>query len=109
MSRLTAVQVKSLTTPGRHRADPTLYLVVQPSGSKSWVQRLTIDGHRHDIGLGGYPAIGLGEARAKALENRHEVATGGDPLAEKRRRDTPTFKAAATADHAARRAKWRNA
>ena len=52
MARLTALQVKSLTAPGRHRADPTLYLVVQSSGSKSWVQRLTIDSHRRDIGLG---------------------------------------------------------
>ena len=105
MSRLTAKQIKSLTTPGRHRADPTLYLVVQPSGAKSWIQRLTIDGRRRDIGLGGYPVIGLAEARTKAFENRHLVATGRDPLAEKRRRDTPTFREAAAADHKARRAK----
>ena len=109
MAKITDAEVKSLTDSGRHRADPTLYLVVQESGSKSWVQRLTIDGRRRDIGLGGYPAISLAEARTRALKNRHLVATGGDPLAEKRRRDTPTFKAAATADHAARRAKWRNA
>lgn len=108
MARLTASQVKYLTEPGRHRADPTLYLVVQPSGSKSWVQRLTIDGHRRDIGLGGYPIVGLAEARTKALENRHLVATGRDPRADKRRRDTPTFREAAIADHKARRAKWRN-
>lgn len=108
MAKLTASQVKYLTAPGRHRADPTLYLVVQPSGSKSWVQRLTIDGRRRDIGLGGYPKIGLADARAKALENRLLVATGRDPLADKRRRDTPTFREAALADHATRRAKWRN-
>ena len=108
MARLTASQVKYLTEPGRHRADPTLYLVVQPSGSKSWVQRLTIDGHRRDIGLGGYPMIGLVEARTRALENRHLVATGRDPVADQRRRDTPTFREAALADHEARRAKWRN-
>ena len=108
MTKLTASQVKSLTAPGRHRADPTLYLVVQPSGSKSWVQRLTIDGRRRDIGLGGYPKIGLADARAKALENRLLVATGRDPLADKRRRDTPTFREAALADHETRRAKWRN-
>ena len=106
---LTAAEIKSLTTPGRYRADPILYLVVQPSGSKSWVQRLTIDGRRRDIGLGGYPPICLADARTKALENRGAVAHGRDPLAESRRRRTPTFREAAKAVHAANRPRWRNA
>ena len=34
-----------------------LMLDVKPSGSKSWVQRLVIQGKRRDFGLGGYPQI----------------------------------------------------
>ena len=109
MGKLTAAEIKSLTSPGRYRADPTLYLVVQPSGSKSWVQRLAIDGRRRDIGLGGYPVVGLAEARTKAMENRCAVRNGRDPLAESRRRESPTFREAAEAVHKANRPRWRNA
>lgn len=109
MGKLTAAGIKSLTEPGRHRADPTLYLVVQPSGSKSWVQRLTIDGRRRDIGLGGYPSVGLAEARTKAMENRSAVAHGQDPSADRRARKSPTFREAAEAVHEANRPRWRNA
>ena len=71
VGRLTAAQIKSLTTPGRHRADPTPCIVVQPSGSKSWVQRLVIDGRRRDIGLGGYPL----SASRKRVQGRWRIAT----------------------------------
>ena len=38
--------------------------VVEPGGrSRHWVQRLTVDGRRRDLGLGGYPHVGLAEAR----------------------------------------------
>ena len=58
---LTATEVKSVNAPGFYRAGNTLYLKVMPAGSKSWVQRLTIHGGRHDIGLGGYPQVSLAE------------------------------------------------
>ena len=50
-----AVAVRSVRTPGRYFAGETLYLMVWPSGGKSWVQRLTIDGRRTDLGLGSIP------------------------------------------------------
>ena len=34
-------------------------LVKRGSGRKSWVQRIQFDGNRRDLGLGGYPEIGL--------------------------------------------------
>ena len=32
---------------------------VGPTGAKSWIQRLVIDGRRRDIGLGGFPLVTL--------------------------------------------------
>jgi hypothetical protein len=32
-----------------------LLLEVKPSGAKVWLCRLTVDGKRRDMGLGGYP------------------------------------------------------
>ena len=75
MGRLTAATVRGLSKPGRYGDSPgsTLDLVVQPSGARSWVQRLVIGGKRHDIGLGGYPLTTLAEAREAAFENRRQA------------------------------------
>ncbi|MYB31834.1 MAG: tyrosine-type recombinase/integrase [Acidobacteria bacterium] len=108
MGTLTVARAKSLSEPGLHRADPTLYLRIAPGGSKSWVQRLTIEGRRHDLGLGGFPLVTLAEARAKAYENRRLARSGGDPLAAKRRAKTPTFRQAASRTCDALRPRWRN-
>ena len=68
--RLRAKQIETLQ-PGRHSDGGTLFLVVEPGGrSRHWVQRLTVDGRRRDLGLGGYPYVGLAEARAAAFANR---------------------------------------
>ena len=68
MRRLTVAKAHSLSKPGLHGDGGTLYLAVAPGGSKSWIQRLTIDGKRRDIGLGGFPLVSLAEARHKAFE-----------------------------------------
>ena len=77
-------------------------------GSKSWLQRIVIDGRRRDIGLGGYPAVGLAEAQGLAVANRTAIAGGHDPVAEKRRPATPTFREAARQVHQANLPRWRN-
>ena len=91
----TAVAVRNEKTPGRHPIGETLYLMVWPSGSKSWVQRISIKGERKDIGLGPHPPVSLAQAREKARENRTVVKSGGNPLAVKREEarlaETPTF------------------
>ena len=104
--KLTAAKAKSLTEPGMHRADPTLYLRIAPSGAKHWIQRLTIDGRRHDLGLGGFPLVSLAEAREQAFENRRKVRAGGNPLAEKRRPNVPTFREATARTCEALRPRW---
>ena len=110
--KLSDLKVRNLKTPGRYPDGATLYLVVWPSGSKSWVQRLTIGGRRADLGLGGYPAMSLAQARRKAQDNRALAKSGGDPLAEKREEAvvaaTPTFEALARQHITEHRHAWRN-
>ena len=108
MGRLTVTKVRSLAEPGRHGDGGTLYLNIAPGGSKSWVQRLAIDGVRRDIGLGGFPLVPLAEARDAAFENRRLARRGGDPLAAKRKKKVPTFRVAAQHTLEANKGRWRN-
>ena len=94
--------------PGKHQDGQGLYLRVTESGSKSWVLRITIDGRRRDMGLGGWPDVALADARSKAAEYRSAVADGRNPLAEKRRSDIPMFRDAAQAVYDANRQRWRS-
>lgn len=91
MGKLTHGKVRALMVPGRYGDGGTLHLVVSPRGTKSWVQRITIDGRRHDLGLGGWPVVSLAMARDRAFANRRAVADGRDPLAERRKARMPTF------------------
>jgi integrase len=110
MGKLTVAKVKAITTPGRYSDGGTLFLFVKPGGSRSWVQRLTIDGTRRDMGLGGWPLVSLAEARIKAFENRKLARIdGGDPLARKRKAKLPTFLEAAEHTFKGLKPKWRNA
>ena len=59
MGTLTAAKVKSLTKPGMHGDGEGLYLSVSRSGSRSWVQRISIDGRRREIGLGSFWVVSL--------------------------------------------------
>ena len=108
MERLTVAKVRSLSTPGRYAAGPTLYLRIAPGGTKSWVQRLTVHGRRHDIGLGGWPLVTLAEAREQAFDNRRLVRQGGNPLGDRRKATVPTFREASRRALEANRGRWRN-
>ena len=107
---LTHAKVKALKTPGRYGDGGSLYLNVAKSGSKSWVQRIAIDGRRRDVGLGGFPGVSLAKARERASQNRDAIADGRDPVAEKRtpKPAMPTFREAARACHEMNRPRWRN-
>ena len=105
--RLTARFVRA-AAPGRYCDGQGLYLYVQSSGARSWVQRLIIHGRRRDIGLGSAQLVPLADAREKALVNRRMAREGGDPLAEKRRlASMPTFADAARRVLEQKRAGWR--
>lgn len=108
MGKLTAAAVKAASKPGRLTDGGTLYLNIAKGGTKSWIQRIAIDGRRHDIGLGGWPVVSLALARRLAAQNRTAVAEGRDPLAEKRRAAVPTFSQAARKTCEALKPRWRN-
>ena len=59
-----------------------LYLVVQPSGAKSWAVRYRHDGKPTKLTLGPCPRLGLGEARTAARETLGIVSEGNDPTAD---------------------------
>jgi integrase len=94
---LSALEVKRLTEPGMHAVGgaPGLHLQVLPSGGRTWLLRLTVGRKIHptkpdaaaqvrrEIGLGGYPAVTLQQARDKAREVREKIAQGIDPVAER--------------------------
>ena len=98
----------SSAPPGRHADDNGLYLFVQPTGTRSWVQRLVVRGRRRELGLGAAALVTLVEARELALANRMLARSGGDPLSEKRRAEgVPTFAEAAGRVLEQKRGGWR--
>ena len=107
MGRLTTVEVRTVG-PGRYSDGGTLTLLVSRTGGRSWVQRLTINGKRADIGLGGWPVVSLAKARRRAFEHRVLVSDGGDPRAEKRKALMPTFREAAVRTLEANRGAWKS-
>ena len=90
---LTARFVESVKLPGRYgdgRGSFGLTLNVHKSKSgritKSWIQRLAVNGRITHLGIGQYPIITLAEARKVAVDNKRAVVHGSDP-----RTSIPTF------------------
>ena len=95
---LTAAFVRTISRPGVYgdgRGGRGLSLRVHRTATgritRTWRQRVRIEGRLTSIGLGPYPEITLAEARQKALDNSRAVRHGGDP----RGRGVPTFSEAA--------------
>jgi integrase len=125
LGRLSAVDVKRLTTIGMHHDGGGLYLTVAANGSRSWTFRYGAQGRRH-FGLGPLHTVSLQQARDKARDCRQLLLDGGDPIADRRARKLAarleaakriTFKKAAetyiTAHHPAwksekNRQQWQN-
>jgi integrase len=61
-----------------------LYLCVSPSGSRSWIARVNVDGKRREMGLGSFPDISLSIAREKARAARSDTIMGIDPVANRK-------------------------
>jgi integrase len=86
---LTDLQIKKLAPPKARREVPDgkvsgLYLVVQPTGAKSWAVRYRADGKPRKLTLGAYPAVDLATARRRAQEAVGEIAGGKDPARAKK-------------------------
>lgn len=107
---LTAAFVRSINRPGRYgdgRGSHGLSLLVKPTAngrwSKTWSQRLRINGRVTSIGLGSYPVVTLAMARERALRNRQATELGRDPRGD----EMPTFSEAADRVIALHSETWR--
>lgn len=107
--RLTPRKVATAKT-GKHEDGGGLRLVVGASGSKKWVFRFTLKGKRREMGLGSYPTVGLGDARAVADEYRRQVLDGIDPIKARAKEPVviPTFTSCAATYIRAHRHGWKN-
>jgi integrase len=81
-NRLTAGFLKSPPV-GKHCDGAGLWLVKREDGGAQWVLRVTVHGRRREMGLGGFPALGLAEARKQASRWRDVAVTGRDPIKER--------------------------
>ena len=111
-THLSAALVKTVKEPGRYgdgRGGHGLSLLVKVGAhgrlSKSWAQRLRINGQPVNIGVGAFPIVGLAEARAKALSNRLQSAQGVDPRTSTT--SAPMFQEAADKVIALHAANWK--
>jgi integrase len=109
MGKLTATAVKAMKTAGRYGDGDGLFLLVGPTGARSWVLRAQKDGKRRDIGLGSAAKVPLALARERAIKARSQIEVGIDPVAERRKAaGIPTLREAAALVHAETRKGWRN-
>lgn len=91
-TQLSATAVRNLRAPGKYYDLHGLFLRIEPTGSRRWVQRLSISSRQREIGLGSADLVSLAEAREQALLNKKLARAGGDPLAVKRERiSIPNF------------------
>ena len=107
---LSAAFVKTVAHTGRYgdgHGGFGVSLLVKPMAngrlSKTWSQRLRINGRPVNVGLGSYPVTTLAQARTKALANRRAVEEGRDP----RGGGVPMFEAATETVIALHAASWK--
>ena len=106
---LSAAFCRTVAEAGRYCDGDGLYLHVEPSGAKRWVQRLVIRGTSCTLGLGSYKLVSLSEAREQALANRKLARSGGNPKPESARtRGVPTFAEAAETVIAVHSETWKH-
>lgn len=113
--KLTKRKVETLG-PGRHGDGNGLYLVVDPSGARRWIVRVTVKGQKNrqgkplrtDFGLGGADLVSLQDARVKALEYRRMSRQGLNPR-HNAAQAVPTFEEVARQVHIERLPTWKNA
>jgi integrase len=80
LNRLTVVGLRALPA-GKHADGAGLYLIKSDFSSGRWMLRYRQFGRRRDMGLGGWPAVGLADARRSAAAARLRLNNGEDPIA----------------------------
>jgi integrase len=104
-------------TPGRHTDGEGLHLHVRADGRAGWVLRYRLHRQQRDMSLGGWPEVGLKEARNLARAARQHISEKRDPIRERQRESAEatlansrerTFEAAVDSAFAAREGIWKN-
>ena len=57
-----------------------LSLLVRPTGTKSWICKINVNGKEQRLTFGTYPLVSLKEARIRRDEVKHEIVRGGNAL-----------------------------
>lgn len=114
LHRLSARRVATATKAGYLPDGGGLYLQVLPSGAKSWIFRFRFGARRPEMGLGSLQNVSLAEARDAAAEARKQVASGLNPIDQRRNKHVvaagiPTFEEAAKKLIASLKPGWKNA
>lgn len=69
-----------------------LHLNVSPTGAKTWRLAYRLGGKPQTMSFGPYPDVGLAEARKKRGDAKAVLRDGGDPMAPRKARKTPTLR-----------------
>ncbi len=87
-----------------------LVLRITPAGAATWsVRARTADGKRTRPKIGTWPAVGIAEARKRALGISAAILAGGDPVAERQARQAELAARTGLPTVADRLAEWREA
>ena len=107
---LTALFVRNVKEPGRygdgyggHGLMLQVHKASNARATKSWIQRVRINGKPTHVGIGTYPLVTLAEAREAAIENLRTIKKGLDP-----RSGIPTFAEAAERVIAIHSTSWKD-
>ncbi|MEJ6404930.1 tyrosine-type recombinase/integrase [Yoonia sp. 2307UL14-13] len=79
---LNPMKAKSLDA-GKYADGQGLWLFKRTKQAGKWILRISVAGHRREMGLGGWPSVGLAEARERAEAARRKVRDGQDPITER--------------------------
>jgi integrase len=84
ISDIQARKAKAQDKPYKLTDEKGLYLYITPQGGKLWRFDYRYEGKRKTLSFGGYPDVGLSDAREKRDEARKLIAAGGDPAAQRK-------------------------
>ena len=79
VNQLTSAFLKTAPS-GKHLDGLGLWYVKRPNGGSQWMLRISLGGKRREMGLGGFPAVSLKEARELAADYRKMAKHGIDPI-----------------------------
>ena len=81
-NRLSAGFIKTAPV-GKHCDGGGLWFIKRKDGGAQWMLRVNVHGRRREMGLGGFPSLGLADARKLSERWRSMAAAGRDPIKER--------------------------